>query len=166
MYEHLIIYLNSYSMHSKHPAFPLFKLGIGSSYQKPSALWYLAPTFCAVSLAEVKFSSWFAPVIKEVHIYKIPDDWYNSSSEHLCCIISKFFLHVLSIKIFYISILPLPNWKNSGSIPRNACVACKNIALRGQTHRRADRQTDGRTTDKVIPMCRYASQATQKFERK
>ena len=25
-----------------------------------------------------------------------------------------------------------------------------------------DRQTDGRTTDKVIPMCRYASQATQK----
>ena len=33
----------------------------------------------------------------------------------------------------------------------------------GQT---ADRQTDGRrdrqTTDKVIPMCRYASQATQK----
>ena len=26
-----------------------------------------------------------------------------------------------------------------------------------------DGQTDGRTTDKVIPMCRYASQATQKF---
>ena len=26
-----------------------------------------------------------------------------------------------------------------------------------------DRQTDGQTTDKVIPMCRYASQATQKL---
>ena len=25
-----------------------------------------------------------------------------------------------------------------------------------------DRQTDGQRTDKVIPMCRYASQATQK----
>ena len=30
------------------------------------------------------------------------------------------------------------------------------------TDGRADRQTDGQTTDKVIPMCRYASQATQK----
>ena len=40
----------------------------------------------------------------------------------------------------------------------------RNIALGGD--RRTDRQTDGRTdrqtTDKVIPMCRYASQATQK----
>ena len=26
-----------------------------------------------------------------------------------------------------------------------------------------DGQTDGQTTDKVIPMCRYASQPTQKF---
>ena len=36
----------------------------------------------------------------------------------------------------------------------------------GRTDRQTDRQTDGRTdrqtTDKVIPMCRYASQATQK----
>ena len=36
----------------------------------------------------------------------------------------------------------------------------------GQTDRQTDRQTDGQTdrqtTDKVIPMCRYASQATQK----
>ena len=31
--------------------------------------------------------------------------------------------------------------------------------------RQTDRQTDGRTTDKVIPMCRYASQATQKRAR-
>ena len=30
------------------------------------------------------------------------------------------------------------------------------------TDGRTDKQTDGRTTDKVIPMCRYASQATQK----
>ena len=43
----------------------------------------------------------------------------------------------------------------------------RNIALRdyqesvttGQTHGRTDRQTP----DKVIPMCRYASQATQKL---
>ena len=38
----------------------------------------------------------------------------------------------------------------------------------GRTDRRTDRQTDGRTdgqtTDKVIPMCRYASQATQKLQ--
>ena len=42
----------------------------------------------------------------------------------------------------------------------------QNIAMRvyqesvttGQTHARTDRQTP----DKVIPMCRYASQATQK----
>ena len=30
-----------------------------------------------------------------------------------------------------------------------------------RTDGRTDRQTDGRTPDKVIPMCRYASQATQ-----
>ena len=33
----------------------------------------------------------------------------------------------------------------------------------GQTDRRTDGQTDRQTTDKVIPMCRYASQATQKW---
>ena len=38
--------------------------------------------------------------------------------------------------------------KHSGSIPRNACVAG---------------QTDRQTPDKVIPMCHYASQATQKW---
>ena len=32
------------------------------------------------------------------------------------------------------------------------------------TDGRTDRQTDGRTMDKVIPMCRYASQATQKLD--
>ena len=31
------------------------------------------------------------------------------------------------------------------------------------TTRQTDRQTDRQTPDKVIPMCRYASQATQKF---
>ena len=30
------------------------------------------------------------------------------------------------------------------------------------TDGRTDRRTDRQTTDKVIPMCRYASQATQK----
>ena len=30
------------------------------------------------------------------------------------------------------------------------------------TDGRTDRQTDGQTTDKVIPMCHYALQATQK----
>ena len=50
----------------------------------------------------------------------------------------------------------------------------RNIAMRdyqesvttGQTHglpdRQTDRETDRQTPDKVIPMCRYASQATQK----
>ena len=37
----------------------------------------------------------------------------------------------------------------------------RNIALESVTDGRTDRQTDG-PTDKVIPMCRYASQATQK----
>ena len=41
----------------------------------------------------------------------------------------------------------------------------RNIALESVTEkcdRRTDGRADGRTTDKVIPMCRYASQATQK----
>ena len=33
----------------------------------------------------------------------------------------------------------------------------------GRTDRQTDGQTDRQTTDKVIPMCRYASQATQKL---
>ena len=33
----------------------------------------------------------------------------------------------------------------------------------GQTDRQTDRQKDTKSTDKVIPMCRYASQATQKL---
>ena len=47
----------------------------------------------------------------------------------------------------------------------------RNIAMRdyqesvttGQTDRQTNRQTNRQTPDKVIPMCRYASQATQKF---
>ena len=31
-----------------------------------------------------------------------------------------------------------------------------------RTDRQTDRRTDGQTTAKVIPMCQYASQATQK----
>ena len=34
----------------------------------------------------------------------------------------------------------------------------------GRTDRRIDRRTDRQTTDKVIPLCRYASQATQKLK--
>ena len=41
----------------------------------------------------------------------------------------------------------------------------RNIALWvWQTDRQTDRRTDGQTMDKVIPMCRHASQATQKGE--
>ena len=39
----------------------------------------------------------------------------------------------------------------------------RNIALESVTDRQRDGRTD-RQTDKVIPMCRYASQATQKLE--
>ena len=42
----------------------------------------------------------------------------------------------------------------------------RNIASESVTEKcdgRTDRQTDKQTTDKVIPMCRYASQATQKW---
>ena len=41
-----------------------------------------------------------------------------------------------------------------------------NIALESVTEkcdRRTDKRTDGQMMDKVIPMCRYASQATQKL---
>ena len=63
-------------------------------------------------------------------------------------------------------------YKHSGSISRNACVACETyIAMRdyqesvttGQTDRHTDGRTDRQTPDKVIPTCRYASQATQKW---
>ena len=36
----------------------------------------------------------------------------------------------------------------------------------GLMDRQTDRRTDRQTTDKVIPMCRYASQATQKHQNK
>ena len=56
--------------------------------------------------------------------------------------------------------------KHSGSIPRNAGVACKNIAMGDYKESVTTGQTDGRmdrqTPDKVIPMCRYALQAPQK----
>ena len=59
--------------------------------------------------------------------------------------------------------------QHSGSIPRNAC-RLQNIALRdyqesvttGQTDRQTDGQTDAGQSD---PMCRFASQATQKLEK-
>ena len=50
----------------------------------------------------------------------------------------------------------------------------RNIAMRdyqesvttGQTHTRTDGKIDRQTPDKVIPMCRYASQATKKHDLK
>ena len=51
--------------------------------------------------------------------------------------------------------------KHSGSIPRNARVACENIAMRdyqesvttGQTHTQTDRRTDARQSDPYVPLC-------------
>ena len=55
--------------------------------------------------------------------------------------------------------------EHSDSIPRNACVDCE-TALRDYqesvTTGQTDTHTDRQTPDKVIPMCRYASQETQK----
>ena len=53
--------------------------------------------------------------------------------------------------------------KNTASIPRNACVACETYlcVTSGKTLRQTDKHTDRQTPNKVIPMCRYASQATQ-----
>ena len=50
---------------------------------------------------------------------------------------------------------------NSGSIPRNACVALWNIAMHdyqenvttGQTDRGKDGQTDARQSDPYVPLC-------------
>ena len=53
--------------------------------------------------------------------------------------------------------------KHSGSIPRNACVACETqLCVTTKKMWLPDRQTDKQTPDKVILMCRYASQGTQK----
>ena len=56
---------------------------------------------------------------------------------------------------------------NSGSIRGMHVLPAKHSF--GKCDRKVwqtDRQTDGRTTDKVIPMCCYASQATQKRRQK
>ena len=57
------------------------------------------------------------------------------------------------------------NIKHSDSIPRNACVACETLLCVTSQESVTTGQTDTRTyrqpRDKVIPMCRYASQATQ-----
>ena len=41
--------------------------------------------------------------------------------------------------------------KNSGSIPRSACVACE-TAMHDYQERVTTGHTDGQTTDKVIPI--------------
>ena len=51
--------------------------------------------------------------------------------------------------------------KHSGSIPKNACVACENIAMRDYQESVNTGQTHRQTPDKVIPVCRYALQPTQ-----
>ena len=61
--------------------------------------------------------------------------------------------HIISLTFF--------TFQHSGSILRNACVACK-TALRHYQENVTTGQTHRQTPDKVIPMCRYASQATQK----
>ena len=67
--------------------------------------------------------------------------------------------NILPLKVLTINKMPSTSKKiapakhSSGKCDRNVW----------QTARRTDRQTDGQTTDKVIPMCRYASQATQKL---
>ena len=56
--------------------------------------------------------------------------------------------------------------EHSGSIPRNARVACETwLCVTTKKVWLPDRQTHThrQTPDKVIPMCRYASQATQKL---
>ena len=52
-------------------------------------------------------------------------------------------------------------FEHSGSIPRNARVAY--LYATTKKVRLPDRHTDRKTPDKVIPMSRYASQATQKW---
>ena len=49
--------------------------------------------------------------------------------------------------------------EKSDNIPRNVCVVCETYLC--WCDRQTYGQTDGQTTDKVIPMCRYDSQATQ-----
>ena len=66
--------------------------------------------------------------------------------------------------MFIIKLILRTITQNSGSIPRNACVACETAldSVTEKCDRRTDRRTD-RQTDEVIPMYRYASQATLKW---
>ena len=55
-------------------------------------------------------------------------------------------------------------FEDSGSIPRNARVACETcLCVTTKKVWLPDRHTDRQTPEKVIPICRYASQATQKW---
>ena len=56
----------------------------------------------------------------------------------------------------------------NGSNPKNACVACETwrcVTAKkvGLSHWQTDTRTDRQTSDKVIPMYRYATQATKKM---
>ena len=59
------------------------------------------------------------------------------------------------VEYFYIS-ADIPYGKQSGSILRDACVACKTMRDYQEVW-----LLDRQTPDKVIPLCRYALQATQ-----
>ena len=63
-----------------------------------------------------------------------------------------------------IQLFPTKKWQHSEECMRRLRnIALESVTLESVTNGSTDRWTDGRMTDKVIPMCRYASQATQKY---
>ena len=65
-------------------------------------------------------------------------------------------VHLKKVKVLWGKIVAAAFWGMHVSPAKHSYASV--------TDRQTDRHTDGRTTDKVIPMCRYASQATQKYE--
>ena len=93
-------------------------------------------------------------------------------SSIITCVIRKLEQIQRGIRVGTICLKNLA-WRtqNSGSIPEEYICRLQNIAMHdylesvttGQTNGCTDRQKDRQTPDKVIPMCCYASQATQKL---
>ena len=55
-------------------------------------------------------------------------------------------------------------WRNTDNMKKEAAFRGMHVSPAKHSYASVtDRRTDGRTTDKVIPMCRFASQATQKW---
>ena len=98
-------------------------------------------------------------------MYGLVSEWV-----HVCvgvCMLVSVALCLVGTIRSYIEMLPNHNifisLNHSGSILRNACVACETTMCDYQesvTTRQMDRQMQ----NKVIPMCHYASQATQKMK--